>query len=128
MQKFELSNGLRLLIREDPRLPLVSMVAVFRGGLLAETRATNGLTRLMAKVMVKGTATRTAEQIADTIEAVGGNIGSDAGNNSFSISLDVTRPDTPGDLDHQVDVARTFTLLARKSGRSGKRGAAGSHS
>ena len=44
--KFELSNGLRLLVREDPRLPLVSMVAVFRGGLLAETPATNGITRL----------------------------------------------------------------------------------
>ena len=49
--KFELSNGLRLLVREDPRLPLVSMVAVFRGGLLAETPATNGITRLMAKVL-----------------------------------------------------------------------------
>ncbi|MEO8439446.1 MAG: pitrilysin family protein [Spartobacteria bacterium] len=93
VEKFELSNGLRLLVREDPRLPLVSMVAVFRGGLLAETEATNGLTRLMAKVMVKGTATRTAEQIADTIEAVGGNLGSDAGNNSFSISLELTQPD-----------------------------------
>ena len=93
VEMFKLSNGLRLLVREDLRLPLVSMVAVFRGGLLAETRATNGLTRLMAKVMVKGTTTRTAEQIADTIEAVGGNLGSDAGNNSFSISLDVTKPD-----------------------------------
>ena len=93
VEKFELSNGLRLLVREDSRLPLVSMAAVFRGGLLAETRATNGLTRLLAKVMVKGTATRTAEQIAETIEAVGGSLGSDAGNNSFSISLDVTKPD-----------------------------------
>jgi zinc protease len=34
--KFELSNGLRVLVREDARLPLVSLVAVFRGGLLAE--------------------------------------------------------------------------------------------
>ncbi len=93
VEKFVLSNGLRLLVREDPRLPLVSMVASFRGGLLAESGAVNGVTRLMAKVMVKGTTTRTAEQIADTIEAVGGNLGSDAGNNSFSISLDVTRPD-----------------------------------
>jgi zinc protease len=91
--KFELANGLRLLVREDSRLPLVSMVAVFRGGLLAERPETNGLTRLMAKVLVKGTKTRTAEQIADTIEAVGGSLGSDAGNNSFSISLDVTEPD-----------------------------------
>ena len=47
--KFELSNGLRLLVREDPRLPLVSMVAVFRGGLLAETPETNGITRLWPK-------------------------------------------------------------------------------
>jgi zinc protease len=93
IQKIELSNGMRLLVREDSRLPLVSMVAVFRGGLLAETPETNGITRLMAKVLLKGTRTRTAEQIADTIEAVGGSIGSDAGNNSFSISLDVTQPD-----------------------------------
>ena len=36
IQKFELSNGLRSLVREDPRLPLVAMGAVFGGGLLAE--------------------------------------------------------------------------------------------
>jgi zinc protease len=93
IQKIELSNGLRILVREDARLPLVSITAVFRGGLLAETRETNGITYLMAKALLKGTTTRTAEQIADTIESVGGNIGSDAGNNSFSVSLDVTQPD-----------------------------------
>src|SRR5213593_3000072 len=84
IQKFELSNGLRLLVREDPRLPLVAMGAVFRGGLLAETPQTNGITSLMAKMLLKGTKTRTAEQIANEIEAVGGSIASDAGNNSFS--------------------------------------------
>src|SRR5262249_20550747 len=62
VEKFTLPNGLRLLVREDPRLPLVSMVAVFRGGLLAETPGTSGVTRLMAKVLVKGTRTRTGEQ------------------------------------------------------------------
>ena len=40
--------------------------AVFRGGLLAETPQDNGITQLMAKVLLKGTKTRTAEQIADT--------------------------------------------------------------
>src|SRR3989449_3399039 len=47
IQKFELSNGLRLLVREDPRLPLVAMGAVFRGGLLAENPQNNGITHLM---------------------------------------------------------------------------------
>jgi zinc protease len=93
VQKFELSNGLRLLVREDPRLPLVAMGAVFRGGLLAEKPQTNGITSLMAKVLLKGTKTRTAEQIANEIEAVGGSISSDAGNNTFRVSVDVTKPD-----------------------------------
>jgi len=108
--KFELSNGLRLLVREDARLPLVSMVAAFRGGLLAETPASNGITRLMSKVLVKGTRTRTAEQIADTIEAVGGHLGSDAGNNSFSISLEVTRPDLRLGADLFCDVLLHATM------------------
>jgi zinc protease len=110
IQKFELSNGLRLLVREDPRLPLVALTAVFRGGLLAETREINGATRLMAKVLVKGTKTRTAEQIADTIEAVGGSIGSDAGNNSFSVSVDVTEPDLKLGVELLSDVLLNATL------------------
>src|SRR6266704_2367086 len=93
IQKFELSNGLRLLVREDHRLPLVGMGAVFRGGLLAETPQDNGITRLMTKVLLKGTNTRTAEQIANELESVGGSISSEAGNNSFSVSVDVMKPD-----------------------------------
>jgi zinc protease len=110
IQKIELSNGLRLLVREDPRLPLVSMAAVFRGGLLAETRETNGITRLVAKVVLKGTKTRTAEQIADTIEAVGGSIGSDAGNNSFSVAVDVTQPDLQLGVEILADVLLNATM------------------
>ena len=93
VQKFQLSNGLRVLVREDARLPLVAMGAVFRSGLLAETPRTNGITRLMAKTLLKGTTTRTAEQIANEIEAVGGHISSEASNNTFNISLEVTKPD-----------------------------------
>ena len=110
IQKIELSNGLRLLVREDPRLPLVSIAAVFRGGLLAETRETNGITRLMAKVLLKGTKTRTAEQIADTIESVGGSIGSDAGNNSFSVAVDVTQPDLRLGVEILADVLLNATM------------------
>jgi zinc protease len=104
VQKFELSNGLRLLVREDPRLPLVSMSAVFRSGLLAETPQTNGITRLTARVLLKGTKTRTAEQIADEIEAIGGSISSDAGNNSMSVSAHVMKPDLKTGVDLLADV------------------------
>lgn len=117
VQKFTLANGLRLLVREDPRLPLVSMVAVFRGGLLAETAATNGVTRLMAKTLVKGTKTRTGEQIADTIEAVGGHLAADAGNNSFSVSLEVTRPDFRLGAELFCDVLLNATIPEKEIAR-----------
>src|SRR5690349_9301436 len=104
IQKFELSNGLRLLVREDARLPLVSMTAVFRGGLLAETSQNNGITRLMSRTLIKGTRTRTAEQISSQIEAVGGSISADAGNNSFSVSLHITQPDLKLGADIFADV------------------------
>ncbi|MBA2432981.1 MAG: insulinase family protein, partial [Chthoniobacterales bacterium] len=110
IQKIELSNGLRILVREDRRLPLVSITCVFRGGLLAETRQTNGITHLLSKALLKGTTTRSAEEIADTIEAVGGNIGSDSGNNSFSISLDVTEPDFSLGVELLADVLLNATL------------------
>ena len=110
IQKFELSNGLRILVREDARLPLVAMGAAFRSGLLAETAQTNGITRLMSKVLLKGTKTRTAEQIANQIEAVGGSITSDAGNNSFSVSLDVMKPDLKLGVELLSDVLLNATM------------------
>src|SRR5581483_6495408 len=110
IQKFELSNGLRLLVREDPRLPLVAMGAVFRGGLLAENPQDNGITHLMAKVLLKGTKTRTAEKIANEIEAVGGSISSESGNNSFGVSVDVMKPDLKLGVDLLSDVLLNATM------------------
>jgi zinc protease len=117
IQKFELANGLRLLVREDPRLPLVSIAAVFRSGLLAETPQTNGITRLMSKTLLKGTKKRTAEQIADQIEAVGGAIGSDAGNNSCSVSIHVTKPDLNLAVDLLSDVLLNATMPEKAMAR-----------
>jgi zinc protease len=104
VRKFTLSNGLRVLVREDARLPLVSMTAVFRGGLLAEDRETNGITRLYARTLPKGTEERSAEEIADLIEGVGGSISSDSGNNSYSVTVDVMSQDFATGVDVLADV------------------------
>lgn len=104
IEKFTLANGLRVLVCADHKLPLVHMVAVFRGGLLAETEATNGVTALAARTLTKGTAKRSAEQIHDEIEAVGGQIRADSGNNSFSVSVEVMRPDLGLGMDILSDV------------------------
>ena len=111
VQKFELSNGLRVLVREDARLPLIAISAVFRGGLLVETETTSGITRLFAKSLLKGTKTRTAEQIANQLEAVGGEITAEGGNNSLVVNLDVTQPDLALGTDILADVLLNATML-----------------
>jgi zinc protease len=88
----------------------VAMGAVFRGGLLAENPQDNGITHLMAKVLLKGTKTRTAEQIANEIEAVGGSISSESGNNSFGVSVDVMKPDLKLGVDLLSDVLLEATM------------------
>ncbi len=110
IQKITLPNGLRLLVREDARLPLVAMTAIFRSGLLAETPENNGISRLLSKTLLKGTAIRTAGEIAEQIEAVGGDIDSGARDNSFRITLDVTQPDLKLGIGVLADVILNATF------------------
>jgi zinc protease len=121
IQKFDLPNGLRLLVKEDHRLPFVEFRAALKGGVLAETAANNGITQLLAKTLLKGTKRRTAAQIATEIESVGGGIDSYGGNNSFGVNAEVMSGDfqtglelvsdvllnpifTPGELERERDV------------------------
>ena len=93
IQLIELPNGLKLLVKEDHRLPFVEFRAVLQGGVLAETEANNGITSLIAKLLLKGTPTRNAEQIATEIESVGGHIDSYGGNQSFGVNAEVLSED-----------------------------------
>ena len=104
VQKIVLPNGLRLLIKEDHRLPFVEMRAVFQGGVLAESAKTSGLTQLMSKMLLQGTGRRSAEQISTEIESVGGSIDTFGGNNSFGVSAEVLSEDLKTGFDVFADV------------------------
>ena len=104
MQKFELANGLRLLVKEDHRLPFVEFRAVFKGGVLAETAENNGVTQLTGQMLLKGTGRRSAEKIATEIESVGGSLDSYGGNNSFGVNAEVLSGDFATGLDLVADV------------------------
>jgi zinc protease len=104
IQKIELPNGLRLLVKEDHRLPFVEFRAVLQGGVLAENAENNGTTMLLAKLLLKGTPRRNAEQLAIEIESVGGHIDSYGGNNSFGVNAEVLSSDFATGLDLLADV------------------------
>jgi len=98
IQRHVFPNGLTLLVREDPRLPAVSIHASVRGGLLAESAATSGAGRLMARTLLKGTPNHSSDDIADLIENGGGSLGAESGGSSFGISAQVLSPEWPDAL------------------------------
>jgi zinc protease len=104
IEKIVLPNGLRLLLKEDHRLPFVEIRAVFQGGVLAETLENHGLTQLMAKMLLQGTARRSAEQIALEVESIGGSIDCFGGNNSFGVTMEVLSGDLSAGLGVFADV------------------------
>jgi zinc protease len=104
IQKFELPNGLRLLVKENHRLPFVEFRMAFQGGVLAENVANNGITQLMAKTLIKGTTRRSAEDIAREIESVGGSLDTYGGNQSFGANAEVLSSDFATGLDLLADV------------------------
>jgi zinc protease len=104
VHKFELRNGLRLLVKSDRRLPFVEFRAVFKGGVLAEDVSTSGITQLMSRMLLKGTRTRSAEQLAREIESVGGSLESYGGNNSFGVNAEVLSSDFSLGLELLADV------------------------
>lgn len=108
--KTVLPNGLTVLVHSDDRLPLVSINAVFRGGLLLESPERNGVSQLLSSTITKGTKTRNAQQIAESIEHVGGSIGSGAGNNTFSVSVDVMKGDLVLGMEILADVVANATF------------------
>ena len=114
IQKFDLPNGLRLLVREDNKLPFVDFGVFCKGGILAETAANNGISKLMSRMLTQGTATRTGEQIAETVENVGGAIGAFSGNNSFGVTAHAMSDDFDLLLDILADVVEHPTFPADK--------------
>ena len=94
VEMLELPRGLRLLLKKDDRLPFTYFRIAMLGGVLNETPANCGLTRLMSRSMLKGTAKRPASVIASEVESAGGSIDTYSGNNSFGLTLDMLSDDT----------------------------------
>jgi len=104
IQRIQLPNGLRLLIKEDFRLPFVEFRALLKGGVLLESESNNGITQMMSKMLLQGTRTRNEDAISSSIESVGGSISSYGGNNSVGVSAEVMSSDFRLGLDLVADV------------------------
>ncbi len=92
-EKFNLPNGMVLLVRKDSELPIVSLRCVFKGGVRAENSNNNGISNLTASTLLGGTVNLSKSDILTKIEQMGGSIGTDSGYNTFSVGINVLKED-----------------------------------
>ncbi len=111
VQKFVLDNGLKLLVKRNPHVPVVFVGAYFLAGVRVEDDSNSGIGNLMATLLLRGTKTRSAVEIASAFEERGGNIDAGGGNNTFYVTASVLKPDLPMALEVLSDVIQhpTFT-------------------
>jgi zinc protease len=102
--KITLGNGLRLLVKENHTLPVVSIRAVFLGGVRLEEPQPWGISGFVSEMLTRGTSTRTAAQIASTVESWAGTLSGFSGRNSFGISAEFLSKDLYPGLELLSDV------------------------
>ncbi len=74
VERFELANGLTVLLSENHTTPSVSISAIARAGSRFEPDSKSGLASLVGELIDEGTESRTSEQIAESVESVGGRL------------------------------------------------------
>lgn len=97
-----LSNGMRLLVVSNRRLPVLSMSLAFAAGSRYDPAGKAGLASMVAGLLTKGAGMRDADAVAATIEGVGGTISAGTGQDFLSVNLDLL----------SENVALGFELLA----------------
>lgn len=102
MNRYTLSNGIRIIHMPVTTKPLITVQAFIHGGVIDEKPEQAGLAQFTQSLLMQGTKTRSATQMAREIEDIGGNISSDMEHDYgyFGISL----------MDNHAEKA--FELLA----------------
>ena len=71
LQRFTLSNGLRVVLAERHEIPLVNLSLLVDSGFAADQFAAPGTARLTASLLDQGTKTRTSLQISEELAQLG---------------------------------------------------------
>ncbi|MEQ1598750.1 MAG: pitrilysin family protein [Methylotenera sp.] len=72
IQEFKLSNGLKLVVQEDHRAPVVVSQVWYRAGALDEVNGKTGVAHVLEHMMFKGTRKVKAGQFSRMVAAAGG--------------------------------------------------------
>ena len=124
-QEATLPNGLRILLVESKRQPVVSLALMLPAGDAYDPAGKEGLASMVASVLTKGAGNRTADQVSSDVEGVGGSVGASSGQDFMNVRANVLAENAhlafevvadaiarPAFATKEVELARTQTLSA----------------
>ena len=85
--KIILDNGIRLIVKENPSISIVSIQVSFLGGVRFEEEIQNGINHFMAVMVTKGTKSQSNLEIAKKVEGMAGSLNGFSGYNSFGLTF-----------------------------------------
>jgi zinc protease len=102
--RYQLDNGLRVIVKPVHSIPLVSLHLALRGGQLAENADKQGLSSFLAEMLERGTTQRSAAQFAADVEDIAGGLSGFAGRNSFGVQAQFLKESLDTGLELLADV------------------------
>lgn len=83
-----LSNGLTLLVKENPSVPTVAIRAVYLGGTRFENEKVSGINNFIADLLTRGTERYTAAQLATLTDSMAAALSASSGKNSLAVTAE----------------------------------------
>jgi zinc protease len=101
-QEATLSNGLRVVLLENHRVPTFTMQMVFMSGGLSDPADHHGLASFTATLLREGTTKRTSKDISEQMDTLGATLSASSGISSFTTN--VTTSGLVENLDQTLDI------------------------
>ena len=114
VEKVVLDNGMRILLRQDRRLPLVTFQVSVMGGVRYETERNNGMSALTAKMLLRGTRKQDALELTHRIKEMGADLEPFHGRNSLGLTLELVGSESARGLQLLAEVLLEPTFPAQE--------------
>ncbi|MEO8336491.1 MAG: insulinase family protein [bacterium] len=111
-QEATLPNGLRIMLVESKRQPVVSLALMLPAGDSYDATGKEGLATIAAGVITKGAGSRTADQVSSDIEGVGGSIEASSGEDFLTVRANVLTDNAPLAFELVADAVARPTFAA----------------
>ena len=117
LHRFELSNGLRVLVLEDRKLPAIDMGLTVPRGIAIEAPDEAGIANFTAELMQRGAGGRDALALAQAVDSLGGSMSVGAGWDSMDASVGGLSRDRAALFEVLADVVQRPTLDSGEAAR-----------